>query len=124
MTADVAEAFGRAMETAAQMNELLAKVAGMNHSELDTYVRDQANARGLFAYHTRDSRGSQRGMPDWFLLGAHGILWRECKIPPDKCTSEQRALGYALQALRQDWAVWTPADKESGLIAREMEAIA
>lgn len=95
----------------------------MNHTELDAYVRQQALWMGLYAFHPAISVGSEKGWPDWVLLGSNGLLFRECKIPPDGCTSEQRAVGYALQAVGQDWAIWTPADVQSGLIVREMERI-
>jgi hypothetical protein len=99
--------------------------ATQTHAVLDQLVEGAAAQRHIAAYHFPDSRRvSKRGFPDWVLVGTRGLLWRENKIPPDGLSSEQRAFGYALQALGADWAVWTPADWYSGRIETELEAIA
>jgi hypothetical protein len=68
--------------------------------------------------------GSQRGFPDLVLIGRRKVIWRELKVPPDTLRSEQRALGYTLQASGQSWGVWYPGDLADGTIQAELEAIA
>jgi hypothetical protein len=94
----------------------------MTHGEFARLVLDQAAARGLHVHCCRMIT-SQRGWPDLVIVGRGGVLWRELKIPPDGLRSAQRALGYSLTASGQDWAVWTPADLESGRVEKELETI-
>jgi hypothetical protein len=91
----------------------------VNHAQLQAEIIGLALELGLHCHHC-PMLTSSPGWPDLVIIGDRGVLWRELKVPPDRLTSEQRALGYRLQAARQDWAVWTPADWESGLIEHEM----
>lgn len=79
--------------------------------------------RGLHV-HTCDMRtGTSLGFPDLVIIGRKDILWREIKIPPDDLRPAQRATKYRLQALRENWAIWTPADWTSGRIEEELESV-
>jgi len=95
----------------------------VTHAELQAEVLKLAKRMGLNWHHC-DMRRSQAGWPDLELVGDLGVLYRELKVPPDKTTREQRALGYRLLASGQDWSVWTPADLDIGAIKSQLEAIA
>jgi hypothetical protein len=90
------------------------------HAEFQTTIIRKC--RGLHVHHC-GMLGSQRGFPDLVIIGPGGVLWRELKVPPDDLRSEQRALGYTLQACWQNWAVWTPADLDNGRIEEELASI-
>lgn len=93
----------------------------MTEAELDRAVRDVIALYGLYGYHTYDSRRSARGWPDWVVVGRR-LLFRELKTIDGRLTSEQRKVGYLLQAAGADWDVWRPGDLVSGRIARELAA--
>ncbi len=100
-----------------------AVAAAMSERELEEHIRELCRGLGVLRFHVRDSRGMNRGMPDDVLIGAGGILWRECKTQKGRLTPEQQDTGEALAALGQDYALWRPADLLSGRIARELEII-
>jgi hypothetical protein len=77
----------------------------------------------VLAYHTRDSRKSASGFPDWCLCGPDGVLFRELKRQGKKPTRAQDEWLSALTEAGQDADVWEPADLLSGRIARELAAI-
>ena|SRR5258708_6674823 len=91
----------------------------MNHAQLQAGIVALALELGLHCHHC-PMLTSSPGFPDLLIIGDRGVLWRELKVPPDRLTSEQRALGYRLQAAGQNWAVWRPHDWDSGLINREL----
>ena len=95
----------------------------MSEADVDRHVFLLAKALKVYAYHPRISVGSKKGWPDWSLIGTGGMIFRENKSASGKCTPEQRAVGYALQALGMDWDVWRPADVISGRIERELRAL-
>ena len=95
----------------------------MSERDVDTHVRQLARALRLYAYHPLNSVGSEKGWPDWSLIGARGMLFRENKSSAGKLTAEQRTVGYALQALGHDWDVWRPADVIRGRIEAELRGI-
>jgi hypothetical protein len=96
----------------------------MTEAQLDRLVFDYARWRKVYAYHTRDSRGSARGFPDWVLVGPGGILYRENKTASGRVTVDQRAWGMALVAAGGNWSVWREADWHAGRIRREIDQIA
>lgn len=89
---------------------------------LDAHVRRLIRDLGLAAYHTRDSRGSARGYPDWTITGSR-VLFRELKTQRGKVTAEQQQWLDALTAAGADAGVWRPADLLDGTIAAELAAI-
>lgn len=99
---------------------------GMSERELDDAIYalaagiDKTPRAVLLAYHTRDSRRSLPGFPDWCFAGARGIMFRECKTQRGHLRLEQSRW---LQVLRQagaDADVWRPADLLDGRIANEL----
>ena len=102
----------------------------MTHAGLQKAITDLADWYGIWHWHDRDSRKNKRGLPDLYLIGGicdnDGVpreLWRELKVPPDKLRPEQQEVGERMLAAGIDWAVWTPADWQSGRIRTELEAI-
>jgi hypothetical protein len=75
-------------------------------------------------FHWPDSlQVTEKGWPDWMLLGPGGLIFRETKGAGQVPSGEQRAVGYALQALGYDWALWAPWDYHCGAIERQIEAL-
>jgi hypothetical protein len=65
------------------------------------------------------------GLVDFIVAGPRGILYREVKPHAgERPRSTQVRWKYALQASGQDWALWLPADVESGRVRQEIEAVA
>lgn len=95
----------------------------MTHARLQNLIIGEAGSLLLHVHHC-DMRQSEPGFPDLVIVGPHGVLWRELKVPPDELSSEQRALGYTLIAARQNWKVWTPDDLVQGDVRLELESIA
>jgi hypothetical protein len=67
---------------------------------LDAHVRKLMADLGLFGYHTRNSKGSTAGWPDWVIIGRVGILYRELKPStapsrPNSATSASSSPGQA-----------------------------
>jgi hypothetical protein len=96
----------------------------VSEAELERAVRDLLKLTRLYGYHTRDSRGSAAGFPDWCIIGKRVVLWRELKSEVGQLTSEQRRVRDMLVATGANWAVWRPSDLHSGRIFRELKAIA
>jgi len=71
----------------------------------------------------RDIHGCY-GFPDLVIAGPGGILFRECKSAGGKLRREQRYWSVVLGFAGGDWAVWQPADLDSGRIEDELQAIA
>jgi hypothetical protein len=95
-------------------------------AEIEAHVEGLCRSLGVsFRFHVvPPSFGMTRGLVDDIIIGSRGILWREVKGDGDSLRSDQRRLGYALQALGQDWAVWTSEDAASGKIEDELRRIA
>lgn len=102
----------------------MAAPPAMTEAQLDRLVVDYARWRRVYPYHTRDSRGSARGFPDWVLVGPGGILYREDKSVAGTLTVDQRAWGAVIVTGGGNWSVWRPGDWHSGRIRREIDAIA
>ena len=90
---------------------------------LDAHVRRLIADLGLWAYHPRNSKGSEPGWPDWVIIG-RTVIFRELKAEHGTLTPEQRRVGQMLQRAGQNWAVWRPSDLLSGQIARELTDVA
>jgi len=90
---------------------------------LDAHVRRLMKDLDLWGYHTRLSKGSEKGWPDWVIVG-NGILYRELKTETGTLTPEQRAVGSRITRAGGNWAVWRPRDLLNGTIARQLAHIA
>ena len=90
---------------------------------LDAHVRKLMKDLGLtLAYHTKDSRRSPSGFPDWTITGTRTIF-RELKREGKNPTPAQQAWLDGLTAAGDDADVWRPSDLLSGRIASELVAI-
>lgn len=78
---------------------------------------------GLWGYHTHDSRRSEKGWPDWVILGPSGSLFRELKSERGTLSVEQRRVGSRLLRAGLDWSTWRPSDLFAGTIARQLRGI-
>lgn len=99
----------------------------MSEAELDRAIRKIAldlAPWGLLAYHTRDSRKSAPGFPDWVFVGHRGVMFRECKTAKGRLPPAQQDWLAALKTAGADMDVWRPDDLRSGRIARELADLA
>lgn len=97
----------------------------MTEAQLDRQVRAiLAGLPAVLGYHTRDSRGSHKGYPDWTFAGPAGVLFRELKTAAGRLSSAQLVWLGALTEAGADAAVWRPDDLMSGRVARELAALA
>ena len=91
---------------------------------LDAHVRRLMADLGLFGYHTRNSKGSGPGWPDWVIIGRGGILFRELKAEQGTVSPEQRHVGDLITRAGGNWAVWRPRDLLDGSVGRELASLA
>lgn len=114
-----------AQRAAGTGNQHAAKViaAAMSEAKLEEHVRAACKQLGILRFHVRISRGTTPGLPDDILIGARGMLWRECKTQKGKPTPAQISTGEALTAAGQDWGIWRPEDWLSGRVVRELTRI-
>lgn len=90
--------------------------------EFEALFVEVADAKGWLGYHTRDSRGSRPGFPDWTLVhvGQRRIIFVELKGFGGKPSDEQRAwLEQINEAGGEGYLVTTTCD-----YARDAAAIA
>lgn len=90
---------------------------------LDSHVRKLMADLGLWGYHVRNSKGSEKGWPDWVIIG-NRILYRELKTERGVLTPEQREVSARIARAGGNWAVWRPKDLLNGTIARQLAEIA
>ena len=95
----------------------------MSEDQLEEHVRELCKGLGIVRIHVYNSRGTTPGVPDDILVGPRGLLWRELKTMRGKVTPAQQAMGEALTAAGQNWAVLRPASLLSGAIAAELAGI-
>lgn len=95
----------------------------MSEKDLQDLVVRLARAMGLLAYHTHDSRRSEKGFPDLVIVGERGVIFRELKTERGKVTPEQNYWLGALEMAGCNAGVWRPADWMSGFITRELRAL-
>ena len=114
---------GRAEPSSALPAGTSAIVAAMSEAELEIHVRHLIKDLGLLWYHTHDSRRSPSGFPDLVIVGDR-VIYRELKTAKGKVADDQAAWLDALVLAEQDACVWRPADLLSGLIGRQLAALA
>lgn len=99
-------------------------IATMTERELSSRVRQMVSERQLWSFCMYDFRRRLGpGWPDWVILGAGGVLFRELKGRNGVVSREQRIVGQLLKCHGHDWAIWTPAQLGDGTIARELDAL-
>lgn len=97
----------------------------MNEYAFTSMVIDLCRDNDLMVHHVTDSRYTQgsAGFPDLVIMGKYNILFAELKLEQGELSSGQKKWAYGLIALAGDpspvnYEIWTPADLESGKIAR------
>jgi hypothetical protein len=102
----------------------LAVLNSWTEKQLQDHTIGVARALGWLAYHTFDSRRSEKGYPDLHLVHpVRGLsLFRELKTRTGRISPDQKKWGAALLAAGQDFAIWRPADLWSGLILEQLQA--
>jgi hypothetical protein len=96
----------------------------VTEAELDVRIRGRVEQMNLIGFSSPDSRRTQRGWPDWAIMGPRGVLFRELKTEPGTLTYEQSIVGGMLQKAGASWGIWRPSDWLDGIIMKELEAIA
>ena len=101
----------------------------MTEEQLENEIRRilrqlAAMNRRVLGYHTRDSRRSPAGFPDWVFAGPGGYMFRELKAAGKQPTPKQREWILVLDQAGADVGVWWPEDFTNGTIARELASIA
>lgn len=105
----------------------------MTEEALQHAVLQMARLFGLMTAHFRPALsqsgrwhtavgGDGKGFPDLVIVGS-GVIYRELKSAKGRLAPEQVAWGRRLESAGQDWAVWVPADLESGRVERELRAL-
>lgn len=77
-------------------------------AEFQGWILNACQRLRLAAYHTHDSRRSEKGFPDLVIVGMNGILYRELKKQDGVVSVEQRYWLSILQESGADVAVWRP----------------
>lgn len=95
----------------------------MTEDELLQCCRDLAKVLGLYVYHARDSRRSEKGWPDLAVIGRR-LLLAELKTETGKRTPEQTDVASRLVAAGQLYRLWRPSDWLDGKIRRDLEQLA
>jgi hypothetical protein len=98
-------------------------VPEMTERQLQQSVTDLCRLLGLYAYHTRDSRGSMAGFPDLVIVG-ESILYAELKTDRGRLTVDQVAWQRAILAADGRWVLWRPVNWHSGDIRQMLTGMA
>ncbi len=67
--------------------------------EFTSKVRTEALDRGWLFYHTKDSRGSDKGFPDCVMVRGGRLIFAELKVPGGRFEREQKLWRERLWAL-------------------------
>ena len=87
-----------------------AKNCHMHEADFQAQVLRLLRTHGYLTYHTRDSRGSDKGMPDILATNGKRVLFIELKSAKGKLTPEQAQWLSLLQHAGQEAYCWRPAD--------------
>ncbi|MDQ3273527.1 MAG: VRR-NUC domain-containing protein [Actinomycetota bacterium] len=101
----------------------LAEAKAMSETKLQTEARNQARILRLLAYHTHDSRRSDKGFPDLVVVGPGGVLYRELKDETGVVSPDQVEWLVRLVEAGVDAGVWRPTDLVNGRIDHELAAL-
>jgi hypothetical protein len=110
------------------LNLGLTTMAGlMAEATLQEHVRSLCKALGVLHQHQHNSRRSEPGWPDSFMVGPGGILVYELKVESltrGKVSPDQRVWIAALRAQGLTVHVRRPSHWYAGIIEQEIRAIA
>lgn len=100
--------------------------AAMTEKQFQTEIVQVARQSGFtLAYHTHDSRRSERGFPDLVLVhpGLRWVLFVEVKTEKGKLAPDQVRWRDALIATGQRWYCWRPRDREAMWVVLSGEGV-
>jgi hypothetical protein len=63
------------------------------------------------------------GLPELIITGRDGVIFRSLAAGDQITSGPQDRWAAALTRSGNDWAVWRPADFDSGLIGRELDQL-
>lgn len=92
--------------------------------QLQRAIIDLARYLGLEAYHTYDSRRSERGFPDLVLVGPRGIVFAELKTMIGSMRPDQTRWRNAIVAAGGEFHVWRPVQWSDGTVENVLRGIA
>jgi hypothetical protein len=98
-------------------------VLAMTEDELEANIRELGAVTGwAMIYHTRDSRGSDRGFPDLVMVNPRQrrILYSELKTETGKPSRYQLDVITILMDAGAEATIWRPRHWADGTIARIM----
>lgn len=96
----------------------------MTEEQLLQLVIGRCEELQIRVFHSSDSRRDVgRGFPDLVIAGNRGLIFRELKTESGQLESAQKIWKWRLHACRASWALWRPADWQSGRIENELELI-
>lgn len=108
------------MELKSRAEYIAMEAEHMAEAVLQKRVRALALTYGWKFYHTRDSRGSDRGWPDCTIGRSGRLLVRELKKQTGRLTPDQREWIAILTSCGIDAGVWRPSDLLDGTVDREL----
>lgn len=108
------------MELVTRDEYIRTEAAHMTEGTLQIRVRHLATTLGWKFYHTRDSRGSDRGWPDCSIGKQGRFLVRELKSQKGRTTKDQREWLDILESCGIDAGIWRPLDLLNGGIERAL----
>lgn len=94
-----------------------------DETQFQKSVTDLADRLGIWWYHAYQPLRDKAGFPDLVLVGPKGVLFRELKDATRKPSDKQIDVGKRLTVAGADFAIWRPADMQSGRILRELQEI-
>jgi len=95
----------------------------MTEAELLKAITGRCREWGIYWYHNSSWKtGQMAGWPDLVLV-RYGMLHRELKRDDASVPRAQSVVGRLIAAAGGNWAVWRPADWESGHIQRELRLL-
>jgi len=104
----------------------------MTEKTLQALVIELAHILGWRCAHFRPAKtshgwrtavqGDAEGFPDCVLIHPrHGVLWRELKSSTGRVSLEQEGWQAWLEAVDEDFDIWSPADWYDGRILAELK---
>ena len=98
----------------------------MTEEEFAREVEARIKRPGLLYHRCPDSRRcrGQRGFTDLVIAGRRGVLFAELKLPGGETTAEQDLWGWTIRESGNAWALWEPADLDSGAVDRGLLRLA
>lgn len=100
----------------------------LTEAQFEAGVLALCTARDLWVYRvpklTRSGvRGRSKGWPDLVISSENHVIFRELKTEQGSTSAHQDMWGWRLGRAGLDWALWRPADLDSGKIEAELDAL-